>query len=91
MVQVPTRHGKADLEIYRAAGTMDRPTMVTWHGCYLKRSIADALYYATAGAEVVNILTRGGVTERASVDEAYVDVTVCCPQLHALAGFSRSL
>ena len=47
MVQVPTRHGKADLEIYRAAG-----------------------------AEVVNILMGGGVTERASVDEAYVDVTL---------------
>lgn len=47
MVQVPTRHGKADLEIYRAAG-----------------------------AEVVNILMTGGITERASVDEAYVDVTV---------------
>jgi hypothetical protein len=29
-----------------------------------------------AGADVVSILMGGGITERASVDEAYVDVTV---------------
>jgi len=46
LVQVPTAHSKANLEIYRQAG-----------------------------AEVVALLAAGGTTERASVDEAYVDLT----------------
>ena len=36
---------------------------------------ADLGVYRAAGAEVVSILCTGGTTERASVDEAYVDVT----------------
>ena len=47
LVQVPTAHAKADLELYR-----------------------------DAGAKVLAILAAGGTTERASVDEAYVDCTV---------------
>jgi DNA polymerase eta len=46
LVQVPTAHGKADLTIYR-----------------------------DAGSQVQKILARGGRCERASIDEAYIDVT----------------
>ncbi|KAG6551273.1 hypothetical protein Mapa_007200 [Marchantia paleacea] len=46
LVQVPVAHGKADLTIYRDAGT-----------------------------EVVEIFSRMGICERASIDEVYLDIT----------------
>ncbi|KAL2633745.1 hypothetical protein R1flu_005224 [Riccia fluitans] len=46
LVQVPVAHGKADLSIYRDAGT-----------------------------EVVEIFSRMGICERASIDEVYLDIT----------------
>lgn len=49
--------------------------------------VDDALDCTAAGAEVVNILMSGGVTERASVDEAYVDVTVRPRTHHTLTHF----
>ena len=45
-MQVPTKHSKADLKIYRAAG-----------------------------AKVAAELAKHGTIERASIDEAYLDVT----------------
>ena len=45
-VQVPTKHSKADLKIYR-----------------------------DAGAKVAAELAKHGTIERASIDEAYLDVT----------------
>lgn len=40
-----------------------------------RRSKADLTAYRRAGAAVARILSRGGVMERASIDEAYLDLT----------------
>ncbi|KAG5175712.1 hypothetical protein JKP88DRAFT_338079 [Tribonema minus] len=46
---------------------------------------ADLTLYRNAGARVVDVLGTGGLVERASVDEAYVDVTAEASRLLALA------
>lgn len=46
LIQVPVKHGKSDLTIYR-----------------------------NAGKKVIDILSRWCIVERASIDEAYIDLT----------------
>lgn len=56
LVQVPTKNGKADLQIYR-----------------------------DAGQRVVEQLHEDGITERASIDEAYIDISAKARKMLAAA------
>jgi hypothetical protein len=44
---------------------------------------ADLTIYRDAGAAVINVLSKSAVCERASIDEAYLDVTAAAQQLLA--------
>jgi DNA polymerase eta len=46
---------------------------------------ADIQIYRDAGAAVISVLSSGAICERASVDEAYLDVTAGAQQLLAAA------
>jgi hypothetical protein len=46
---------------------------------------ADIQIYRDAGAEVISVLSSAAICERASVDEAYLDVTAGAQQLLAAA------
>jgi len=46
---------------------------------------ADLTIYRDAGAAVIKVLSKSGVCERASIDEAYLDVTAAAQELLAEA------
>eukprot|EP00878_Enallax_costatus_P038592 GHUV01043953.1.p1 GENE.GHUV01043953.1~~GHUV01043953.1.p1 ORF type:complete len:184 (-),score=75.38 GHUV01043953.1:69-620(-) len=50
---------------------------------------ADIGIYREAGAQVISVLSNGVICERASVDEAYLDVTATAQQMLATAAAAR--
>lgn len=46
---------------------------------------ADLTIYRDAGAAVIKVLSKSGICERASIDEAYLDVTAAAQELLAEA------
>lgn len=50
---------------------------------------ADIGIYREAGAQVITVLSSGAVCERASVDEAYLDVTAAAQQMVATAAAAK--
>ena len=54
-----------------------------------RRSKADLTSYRDAGAKVAQVLACGGVIERASIDEAYLDLTVSANAALEEVGFRR--
>ncbi len=75
-VQVPTLNGKADLTLYRDRGNKARQqslSIVTFHSVFSPYAL-----------QVAEVLSRLAVTERASIDEVYLDVTA--EALRRLAG-----
>lgn len=71
LVQVPVARGKADLNVYRDAGSE-----VRWVPLFSMFLVA-AIYWKLLLKyfQVVSILSRKGRCERASIDEVYLDLT----------------
>lgn len=71
LVQVPVARGKADLNVYRDAGSEVRWVLL------FSMFLVAALHWKLLLKyfQVVSILSRKGRCERASIDEVYLDIT----------------
>ncbi|XP_031098658.1 DNA polymerase eta isoform X2 [Ipomoea triloba] len=72
LVQVPVARGKADLNTYRNAGSEVKKTFK--HLSVFKLVVCCECVFM-AFSQVVSILARKGICERASIDEVYLDLT----------------
>jgi len=51
-------------------------TLLSVQGCFKSECINFCTRYREAGAEVIEVLLQfGGIVERASIDEAYIELT----------------